>query len=83
MLQDPVHVSSTDPPDMRPLRAAHACTNTKTPYSAFPLVTGVFDTLAQCAPPGRIRTCAHGSGEHAQDACKYAADLRKRPLKIE
>ncbi|GAA0668190.1 hypothetical protein GCM10009535_55050 [Streptomyces thermocarboxydovorans] len=42
---------------------------------------GVLGHLIDGAP-GRIRTCAHGSGEHAQDMCECAADLRRRPLKI-
>jgi hypothetical protein len=43
MPQDPVHSSSTGP-GTRPLRAAYGCTNTKTPASAFPLVTGSLGT---------------------------------------
>jgi hypothetical protein len=51
MLQDPVHSSSTDP-DIRPLRAADGCTNTKTPASAFPLVTGSLGTSYRVPPAG-------------------------------
>lgn len=43
MLQDPVHASSTDA-DIRPLRAASACTYAKTPSSAKALVAGSLGT---------------------------------------
>lgn len=51
MSQDPVHASPTDP-GIRPLRAAHACTNAKTPSSAFPLVTGSLGTSCWVPPAG-------------------------------
>jgi hypothetical protein len=49
--QDPVHASSTAP-DIRPLRAAHACTHAKTPSSAFSLMAGSLGTSCEVPPAG-------------------------------
>src|SRR5690606_7185227 len=50
-LQDPVHASSTDP-DIRPLRAAPACTYAKTPSSAKALMAGSLGTSCKVPPAG-------------------------------
>ncbi|GHG12368.1 hypothetical protein Shyd_08510 [Streptomyces hydrogenans] len=52
----------------------HARTYNKTPRSAFPLITGSVWHFLRSAP-GRIRTCAHGSGGHGWDEVDGVSDL--------